>query len=193
MEEGDEEEEEEVTGEDFPLRSARGPGVGGGRGSGASVVLPALCSKKSREWVAVQACFNPRGVAWLTKAGVTSRRTPGRVEKFGVFPLAFPMALLQLAVRQNGVRVCSFLALSDKVREWVVKEFRLPADQVRVLRGKFEEEVKKFQGAEQRVRETCGVKRQGGASLMEKERMLRDAATAHNKRAQGLLEQRRAP
>ena len=71
------------------------------------------------------------------------------------------MALLQLAVRENGVWVSSFLGVSDKGREWVVKEFRLFADQVRVLRGKFEEEVKKFQGAEQRVRETCGGKRQG--------------------------------
>ena len=66
-----------------------------------------LCTKKSKE--AVQARFNPLGVAWQTKAGVTSRRTLGRVENFGVLPLAFPMALLQLVVRENGVRVCSFL------------------------------------------------------------------------------------
>ena len=44
----------------------------------------------------------------------------------------------------------------------MVKEFRQPAQQVRVLRGKFEEEVKKFKAAEQRVREMCRGKRQGG-------------------------------
>ena len=83
-------------------------------------------------------------MALQAKAGVTSRRTQGRVEKFGCLPPTFPMALLQLAVRENGVRVCSFLGVSDKVREWLVTEFRVPADQVRVLRGKIEEEVKKF-------------------------------------------------
>ena len=46
----------------------------------------------------------------------------------GSSPPLSPMALLQLAVRENGVRVCSFWGVSDKVREWVVKEFRLLAD-----------------------------------------------------------------
>ena len=93
------------------------------------------------------------------------------------------MALLHLAVREKAVGVCSFLGMSDKVREWVVKEFRVPADRVRLLSGKFEEEVKKFQGAQQRVREACGGKRQGGAGLREKERRLWDVATAHSKKA----------
>ena len=39
-----------------------------------------------------------------------------------------------------------FFGVSDKVRECVVKEFTLPTDQVRVLRGNFEEVVKKFEG-----------------------------------------------
>ena len=91
------------------------------------------------------------------------------------------MGMLQLAVRENGVRVCSFSAVSDKVPEWVVKEFRMPAHQVRVLRGKFEEEVKK--GAEHRVREACGGKRQGDAGLRKKEGRLRDDATADSKKA----------
>ena len=43
------------------------------------------------------------------------------------------------------------------------------------------------------VREACGGKRQWGAGLRENERRLRDAATTHNKKAQGLLEQMRAP
>ena len=61
------------------------------------------------------------------------------------------MALLQLAVRENGVPVS-------------------PG-----------------------VQETCRRKRHGGASLREKERRLREASTAHSKRAQGLLEQLCAP
>ena len=69
------------------------------------------------------------------------------------------MAPLHLVVRDNGVRVCSLLGVSDKVREWVVKEFRLPPDHVRVLSGKFEEEAKKFQAAEHRLWETCAGKR----------------------------------
>ena len=48
------------------------------------------------------------------------------------------------------------------MRDRVLKQFRQPADQVRVPRGKFEEEVKKFKAAEQWVREMCGGKRQGG-------------------------------
>ena len=103
-----------------------------------------IYTKRSRECVVVQARFHPAGVAWHNKARVTSRRLLGRVEKFGVVPPTFPMALLQLAVTKNGVRVCSFLGLRDKVREWMVKEFRVLADHVRVLRGKFEEEVAKF-------------------------------------------------
>ena len=55
-----------------------------------------LCTKKSRDWVAVQAGFNPGlGVAWQTKAAITSKRTLGRVEKFGVPRPAFPVALLE--------------------------------------------------------------------------------------------------
>ena len=50
-----------------------------------------------------------------------------------------------------------------------------------------------FKGAQQRVQETCGGKRQGGAGLREKERRLREGATTHGTRAQGLLEQMRAP
>ena len=37
--------------------------------------------------------------------------------------------------------------------------------------------------AEERVRETCGGKRQWGAGLKEKERRLQEAAIAHNKKA----------
>ena len=43
------------------------------------------------------------------------------------------------------------------------------------------------------MREVCGRKRQGGAGLREKEHRLRDAASAHIKKAQGLLEHMRAP
>ena len=49
-----------------------------------------LCTKKSKEWVALQARFNRLGVAWQTKAGVTSRRTLGRVEIFEVLPPPCP-------------------------------------------------------------------------------------------------------
>ena len=129
-----------------------------------------LCTKKSKDWVAVHARFNPPGVVWQTKAAIASKRTLGRVEKFGVLPPAFPAALLQLAVGENGVRVCSFLGVTAQVRDWVVKHFRQPAEQVRVLEGKFEEEAKKLKAAEQPVREMCGGKRQGGAGLKEKER-----------------------
>ena len=51
-----------------------------------------LCTNKSTEWVAVQARFHSPGLAWQTKAGVTSRRTLGRVEKFGVLPTRLPHA-----------------------------------------------------------------------------------------------------
>ena len=61
-------------------------------------------------------------------------------------PAAFPAALLQLAVRSRSVGVCRFWGVSDKVRESVVKEFRVPVDEVRLPRGKFEEEFKKFRG-----------------------------------------------
>ena len=132
-------------------------------------------------------------MAWQTDATVTSKRTLGRVEKIGVLPPAFPVALLQLAAGSNGVRVCSFLGVSDTVRECVVKHFRLLADQVRVPRGKFEEEVTQFKGARQWVRETCGGKRQGDAGIREKERRLRDAATPHGERANGLLEHMHTP
>ena len=44
-----------------------------------------LCTKKSRDWVAVQARFSPSlGVALQTKATITNKRTLGRIEKFGV-------------------------------------------------------------------------------------------------------------
>ena len=79
------------------------------------------------------------------------------------------------------------LGVSDKVPDWVVKEFRLSAYQARVLSGNFEEDVKRFQGVEQRVQETCGGKRQGGAGFREKERTIREAATAHSKKAQGVF------
>ena len=41
--------------------------------------------------------------------------------------------------------------------------------------------------------ETCGGKRQGGAGLKEKKRRVREAATAHTKRAEGLQEQMCTP
>ena len=54
-----------------------------------------LCTKKSRDWVAVKARFSPNlGVPWQTKAAITSKRTLGRAEKFGTLPPAFPVALL---------------------------------------------------------------------------------------------------
>ena len=43
-------------------------------------------------------------------------------------PFAFPMALLQLVVRANGVRVSPFFGVNDKVWECVVSQFRVPAD-----------------------------------------------------------------
>ena len=59
-----------------------------------------LCTKKSRDWVAVVARLNPGlGVAWQTKAAITSKRPLGRVENFGVLPPAFPVAQLQQAIR----------------------------------------------------------------------------------------------
>ena len=86
-----------------------------------------LCTKKSRDWVAVQARFNAGpGVAWQTKAAISGKRTLRRVEKFGFLPPAFPMALLQQAIRENGVGICSFLGVTPKVRNWVVGHFRQP-------------------------------------------------------------------
>ena len=111
----------------------------------------------------------------------------------GSSPPAFPMALLEQAIRENGVGVCSFLGETPKVRDWVVTQFRKPAEEVRALRARFEDELRKFKAAEVKVRESCGGKRQGEAGLKEKERKLRDAATAHNKKAEGLLAQMRAP
>ena len=96
-------------------------------------------------------------------------------------------------MRENRVRLCFVLGVSNKVREWLVKEFRLLADHVRVLARKFEEEVKKFPGAMQRVRETRGRKRQRGAGLRIKERRLREAAAAQSQNSQALLEQMHAP
>jgi hypothetical protein len=55
--------------------------------------------------------------------------------------------------------------MNDKVREWVYKEFRAPADQVKVLRGKFEEQGKKFHGATHQVREACPKLIHGGVPL----------------------------
>ena len=133
------------------------------------------------------------GVAWQTKAAITSKRTLGRFKKFGVLPPAFPMALLPQTIREIGLGVCSLLGMTPRVRSWVVGQFRQPAEQVRALRGKFEEEVGKFKAAEVKVRETCGGKRKGGAGLMEKECRLRLTAIAHSKKAEGLLVQMRAP
>ena len=47
--------------------------------------------------------------------------------------------------------------------------------------------MRKFKAAEVKVRESCGGKRQGGAGLKEKERKLRDTATAHSKKAEGVV------
>ena len=58
----------------------------------------------------------------------------------------------------------------------------MPIDQVRLLCRKFEEEAQKLPGAEERLREACRGKRQGGAGLKAKERRLRGAATAHNEK-----------
>ena len=68
--------------------SSIGGGSGGrGCGSGASAHYLHLCTNKSREWVVVQARFNPGpGVAWQTKASITTKRNLGRVEKFGILP-----------------------------------------------------------------------------------------------------------
>ena len=62
--------------------------------------------------MAVKATFNPSWVAWQAKAAITIQQTMGRVEKFGDFPPAFPVALLQLAVGENGVGVSSFLGVT---------------------------------------------------------------------------------
>ena len=53
-----------------------------------------LYTKKSMDWLVFQARFNPLGVALQTKATITSKRTLGRVENFGVLPPAFPVALV---------------------------------------------------------------------------------------------------
>ena len=131
-------------------------------------------------------------MALQTTAAITRKRILGRVEKFGVLPPAFPMALLELAIRQNGVGVCSFLGVTPQVRNWVVTQFKKPAEEVRVLRARFEDELRKIKAVEVKVRESCGGKRQGGCGLKEKERKLRDAMTAHSKKAEGLLAQMRA-
>ena len=63
-----------------------------------------LCTKNNRDWVAVQVRFNPGpGVARQTKAAITAKRTLGTVEKFGFLPPVFPVALLQQAIRENGL------------------------------------------------------------------------------------------
>ena len=68
--------------------------------------------------MAVQARFNRGpGVAWQTTAAITSKRTLGRVEKSGVLPPTFPVALLQQAIPENGVGVCSFLGLTPELRD----------------------------------------------------------------------------
>ena len=160
-----------------------------GEGGGHPIFLGGFLLPPSRgHHMAVQARFSPSlGVAWQTKAAITSKRTFGRVENFWGLPPAFPMALVELAIRENGVGVYSFFGVTPKVRNWVVTQFRKPAEEVRVLRARFEDELRKFKAAEVKVRESCGGKRQGGFGLKEKERKLRDAATAHSKKAEGLL------
>ena len=83
-----------------------------------------LCTKKSTDWVAVQARFKPSpGVAWQTMAAITSKQARGRLEKYRVLPPASPMALLQQTIRENGVRVCSFFGVIPQLRNWVVGQF----------------------------------------------------------------------
>ena len=58
----------------------------------------------------------------------------------GTYELAF-------LIKKKGKRLlgCVFSGgASDKVREWVVKEMRVPAHHVRPLRGEFEDKVKQF-------------------------------------------------
>ena len=54
-----------------------------------------LRTKKSRDRVAVQGGrSNPGpGVAWHIKVAITSKRTLGRVEKFGILPPRLPFRL----------------------------------------------------------------------------------------------------
>ena len=79
------------------------------------------------------------------------------------------------------------------MRNWVVTQFRKPAEEVRVLRATFEDEPRKLKPAKVKVRESCGGKREGGAGLKEKKRKLRDTATAHSKKTEGLMAHMRAP
>ena len=156
-------------------RSAGGIGVGVAVAAVQVQRYLHLSTKKSTDWVAVQATFSPSlGVAWQTKAAITSKRTLGRVEKFGTLPPPFPMALLEVAIRENGVGVCSFFGVTPQVRNWVVTQFTKPAEELRVLRARFEDELRKFKAAEVKVRESCGGNRQRGFGLKEKERKLRD-------------------
>ena len=64
-----------------------------------------------------------------------------------------------------GVR--GFFGITPKVRNWVVGQFTQPAEEVRALRARFEEQLRKFKAAEVKVRETCGGERQGGAWSQE--------------------------
>ena len=75
----------------------------------------------------------------------------------------------------------------------MVTQFKKPAEEVRVLRARSEDELRKFKAAQFKVRESCGGNGEGGAGLIEKDHKLRDAATAHSKKAAGLLARMRAP
>ena len=156
-----------------------------------------ICIKKSRGWVAVKARFNPGlGVALQTKATITSKRCLGRVERFGFSPPLPPPSRWPCCTRPFrkmawGFRV--FLGVTPQVWDWVVGQLRQPAEQIRALRGKFEEEVRKFKAAEVTVTEMCGGKRQGRAGLQEKERRLRHTASAQSKKEERPLVRMRAP
>ena len=74
-------------------------------------------------------------------------------------PPPFPMAVVQTAERENSLAICSYLGVREEVRKWVAGHFRVPEEKVRVLRERFEGDVKQFQAAEPRARGVCGGKR----------------------------------
>ena len=73
-------------------------------------------------------------LAWTSRPRLPSpvSEPRGGMKNLGTSPPAIQVALLQQAIRENGVGVCSFLGATPQVQDWVVAQFKQPAEEGRV-------------------------------------------------------------
>ena len=123
----------------------------------------AQLSKKTVSWFAAGARYSQRGVVWVTRGAVTSRRQVEHRAPIGQTPPNVAQVVLDLAIFHRSVAVCGEFGVPDQLRKLVLKEYRSPADRYSKSRGQFEQACQSCKKAEQAVREGVGGKRQGGA------------------------------